>query len=93
MASSWRPSGLMISVQDLGTNLPDSSSGWGRYVAFLDRNLYSHSTSIRCIKKYQQSQQPDKSLILREACDTTSLIYLRYGFALSAAETYHLLTD
>ena len=86
----------MISVQALGTSRPDSSSGWVHCVVFLDSTLYSHSVSIHpgvSRNTSKLSQQPDKLLLLRGACYTASRIYLRYGFALPAAEIYHLLTD
>ena len=41
-----RRSGLMVSALNSGSSGPGSSPGRGHCVAFLDKTLYSHSTSL-----------------------------------------------
>ena len=41
-----RRSGLMVSAFNSGSSGPGSSPGRGHCVGFLDKTLYSHSTSL-----------------------------------------------
>ena len=41
-----RHSDLMVSALDPGSSGPVLSPGWGHYVVFLGKTLYSHSASL-----------------------------------------------
>ena len=36
----------MVSVLDSGSSGPGSGPGWGHYVVFLNKTLYSHGASL-----------------------------------------------
>ena len=39
-------SGLVVTMPDSGSRGPGLSPGWGHYVVFLGKTLYSHSASV-----------------------------------------------
>ena len=38
--------GLLVSALDSGASSPGSSPGWGHFVVFLGKTLFSHSASL-----------------------------------------------